>query len=304
MRISPALLFLLAPLAMAHVVSMSTGEIKVDGPTAVYELRMPMYEVAHVRNPESTLLQHIRFDNGHQTRSQCHQEGDTYVCIANYEFPALLPDKLDIECDFFQVTVPNHIHLLTATQGANSDQAVFDKSTTAFEIRFHPPSAQEVLLRNLTGGAWRALTSLSGWLLLAGLAVAARSWKDAGAMAAVFLTLEWLAPLAAPFIPVTLSAKFLELALALAVAYLAVELLFIPEGSGRWVAILAGGIVGGLTFAGLPRTYLAGANVVQIAGIAGFCFGLLRLRSSAKRWAAGALLALATGWFALGLVHP
>ena len=32
----------------AHVVSMSTGELRVDGPTATYELRMPMYEVAHV----------------------------------------------------------------------------------------------------------------------------------------------------------------------------------------------------------------------------------------------------------------
>src|ERR1035441_5339316 len=51
------------PLA-AHMVSMSTGELKVDGSRAHYELRIPMYEVAHVREPEHTLLDHIRFKSG------------------------------------------------------------------------------------------------------------------------------------------------------------------------------------------------------------------------------------------------
>jgi hypothetical protein len=295
------LVFLCLPfVAQAHVVSMSTGEIRVDGPTAVYELRMPMYEVTPIRNPEATLLDHIRFAGGHRTKSSCQQEDSMYVCTANYEFPALLPDKLDVECAFFQVTVPNHIHLLTATQGKNEDQAVFDQRPTQAELRFHPPSPGEILLRDGTAGAWRMLTSWAGLLLLFGLAIAARSLKEAAALTGLLFMVEWVAPFVAPLIPVTFSARFLESALALAVAYLAVELLFLPGGSGRWIAVVAAGLVEGLMFAGFPRAYLTGAGVIQVAGIAVFAVGALRL----PRWRRGLaalMLALALARFGAAL---
>jgi hypothetical protein len=42
--------------ATAHMMSMSTGEIRVEGARARYEFRVPLYEVAHVTDPERTLL--------------------------------------------------------------------------------------------------------------------------------------------------------------------------------------------------------------------------------------------------------
>ena len=39
---------LLAAPAFAHVVSMSSGDLSVEGTHARYELRMPLYEIAHV----------------------------------------------------------------------------------------------------------------------------------------------------------------------------------------------------------------------------------------------------------------
>ena len=61
----------------AHMVSMSTGELKVAGNRAHYELFMPMYEVAHVHDPAKTLLQHIRFKGagawGKASNESCHQ---------------------------------------------------------------------------------------------------------------------------------------------------------------------------------------------------------------------------------------
>ncbi len=293
------LFLLFSGLALAHVVSMSTGEIQVDGPTAVYQLRMPMYEVAHVQNPETTLLEHIQFTGGHRTKSSCQQEDSMYVCTANYEFPTLLPDKLEAQVTFFQVTVPNHIHLLTAVQGKNEDQAVFDQRTTSAELRFHPPSPGEVLLRDLTGGAYRLATSWSALLFLLGIAIAARSLKDAALLTLVFLALEWIAPYTAPLIPVTFSAKFLESALALAVAYLAVELLFLHESEGRWFAVLAAGLLEGLALAGFPPTYLAGANLVELFAIAICSLAALKLRR--PRIFAGLLLAAAIVRFAATL---
>jgi len=47
--------------AAAHVMSMSSGDLAVEGARAHYELRMPLYEVAHVEAPERALLEHVRF---------------------------------------------------------------------------------------------------------------------------------------------------------------------------------------------------------------------------------------------------
>jgi hypothetical protein len=41
--------------------SMSTGDITVQGNRAHYELRMPLYEIAHVKVPEAALFTAVRF---------------------------------------------------------------------------------------------------------------------------------------------------------------------------------------------------------------------------------------------------
>src|SRR5437660_755445 len=82
--------FLLATPLSAHVVSISTGDLRVDGPTAEYELRIPMYEVAHVVNPETALIDHIRFNGAHRTSTKCREGDGEYVCIAKYEFSGLI----------------------------------------------------------------------------------------------------------------------------------------------------------------------------------------------------------------------
>lgn len=40
-------------IAQAHVVSIGTGELRMDGPAATFELRIPMYEAAPAPYPES-----------------------------------------------------------------------------------------------------------------------------------------------------------------------------------------------------------------------------------------------------------
>jgi hypothetical protein len=299
----PGLVLLVLPLVLnAHVVSMSTGELRVDGPTAVYELRMPLYEVANIQNPETALLDHIRFGDGHRTKSSCHPDAGMLVCTADYEFPTLVPDKLDMDCTFFQVTVPNHIHLLTAEQGKNQDQIVFDQTISKGEVRFRPPSPAEITLRDLISGSWRLVTSVASLLFLAGIAVAARSFRDASGMLAVLLAAEWLSPTFAAKIPTTFSARFLESAVALALAYLMVEILFLPDGAGRWAAVIAAGAFEGVSFAGFPKNYLAGANLVQVVGVAALTFAALRL-SRWRRPAVAVLMAAALVWFGTRLLH-
>jgi hypothetical protein len=295
--VSAVFLCAAAPTLQAHVVSMSTGEIRMDGPTAVYELRMPMYEVAHVAHPEKELLDHIRFADGHRTRATCHEEDGTYVCRAEYEFPGLHPNALDVECTLYQVTVPNHIHLLTATQGANSDQLVFDRTFTEGEARFHPPSRAEAIAKESAAGAKKAVESAGGLLFLIALALAARSKTEAGTLAAVFIASECAARPLGARIPVAFTARFFEAALALTVAYLAVEILLLPEGRLRWLVVGVLGLCHGLSYAGFPVTYLAGAATVQMVLIALLAAGVLRMPQSWQRPMAGALLAAGVAWF-------
>src|SRR5258708_21929671 len=99
------------------MVSMSTGELKVDGNRAHYELRMPSYEVAHVREPEHTLLEHIRFKSGggwaKLSAHSCAGQQGTYICNADYEIVAP-GDEFLIEWTYPSVNVPTHVHLLRA----------------------------------------------------------------------------------------------------------------------------------------------------------------------------------------------
>src|SRR5207249_9821698 len=93
--------------------------------------------------------------------------------------------RLDVECTFYQITVPNHVHLLRAIQGPNSDQAVFDQSFPRAEVRFRPPSRAEVVLRELAAGIWRAVASPAGLLFLLSLVIAELSAGDALLLIAV-----------------------------------------------------------------------------------------------------------------------
>jgi hypothetical protein len=281
----------------AHVVSISTGELRLDGPTATFELRIPAYEITQLAHPETELLASFRFGDGHLARSNCRQEDSTYVCRGEYEFPTLHPDAIDVQCTLYRVTVPNHVHLLTAIQGANSDQEVFDQRFTEAEVRFRPPSRAEAMAREAFLGATRAVESASGFLFLIGLALAARSGKEAMAFCAAFLIAEFCARGLGPLLPVSLAASFLEALLGLTVAYLAVEILLLPQGQWRWLVVAILGLIHGLSFAGFPAAYLLGALPVQSAIFAILAVAAIRMPLPWKRPAAALLLAAGLAWF-------
>jgi hypothetical protein len=290
-----ALALTIAAPAFAHVVSMSSGELRIDGPLADYELRIPMVEVAQMANP-AAILDHIRFDGGHRTSAKCGEEDGTYVCHASYEFEALVPDRLGVECTFFQVTVPNHVHWLHAVRGANSDQEVFDQAFPRSELRFRPPSRIETFAREFGLGFLRAATNWIGLLFLLGLAIAApRSIAPFGC----FLIGEVTAILIGPRIPWPLAPRFLEAAMALTVAYLAVEILMVAEV--KHLAWIVGflGLFHGLSIAGFPMRYSVGAGALQVAVFLLLAWGARYLSLFWRRGVAWGLVAAGLGGFAV-----
>jgi len=309
------MLFFVAPLS-AHMVSMSTGDLKVDGAHATYELRMPMYEVAHVREPEHTLLDRVRFQSGgvwaKVSGQACRQEQDTYVCTAEYRFPAPI-ETLLAECTLASVTVPNHVHLLRAYRGDKSDQAVFDLSYTQAEIRFRPPTAFETATREISGGFMRAAGGLAPLLFLVSLVLAARSRRELVALTASFLAAEALACVIAPRLALTWSPRFIEAAAALTIAYLAFEIILLSQSGMRWLVVAVLGLFHGTYFAAFltesgyrVATFLTGVVWCELLLIALFAFLLERLvRLSFLRRAvpvaASLLLAVGVAWFFLRL---
>ena len=120
--------------------SMSSGDLAISGARAHYELRMPLYEVAHVPNPARALLEHIRFSGARLVHSECRADParGTYLCAADYEFAAPV-ERVDVECTFAAITVPTHVHLLRASlgekPGGKRDEAMREWHTA---VRMNP----------------------------------------------------------------------------------------------------------------------------------------------------------------------
>lgn len=312
-----ALLVLALP-ARAHVMSMSSGDLTFSGTRAHYELRLPLYEIAHVRDPQDSLFAHIRFSvAGKQAQLAAHScREDTaqgsYLCSADYEFAAPV-DRLDVECTFYAVTVPNHVHLLRVENGGRHDQALFDISFPRATLRFHPPTPFEVAAAQTGAGFMRAAGGLVQVLFLASLVLAARSRRELILLTAMFLTGQVASMLIVPRTGWQPPARFVEAATALTIAYLAVEILVLPRAGMRWLIVGVLGAFHGLYFELFLRTtayravsVLAGAVLAEILLI-----GIFAVLGSflGKRLAmlkpvpvlASAMLVIGMAWFLVRL---
>jgi len=303
-----------APL-WAHVVSMSSSDLIVEGTQARYQLRMPLYEIVHVPQPDRTLLEHVRFAGAELTTHTCVEDRarDLYVCDAGYRF-ARAPEQVEVECTLAAVTVPNHVHMLRAEMDGKHDQAVFDLSFSRATLRFRPPTAAEVATEEAGAGAMRALGGPVQILFLAALALAARSRRELAALAGMFVAGQVAAVVVVPHTAWQPVPRFVEAAAALTVAYLAVEVLLLPKAGSRWMVAGVLGIFHGLylhlflqTAEYRPGWVLVGAALVELGALAVLALAFSRV----ARWAhalrpvqvaATALLLFGMAWFALRLV--
>lgn len=306
-----------APL-LAHMMSMSTGELRVEGARVLYELRMPLYEITHVKQPDTALLQNFHLYDGsteaHLAKHLCEADPaqDVYICRAEYEFPAAVKNP-EVACTFAAVTVPNHVHVLHAERDGLSDQAIFDYSYTRAALRFTPPGRAAMALSQIWAGVLRAAAGLAQLLFLLALVMAARRRQELYALAGAFVAGECGSALVLFYGTWSPAPRFVEAAAALTIAYLAVEILLLPEAGHRWAVAAALGVFHGFYF-GLflresqmhPLPVLAGVVSTELLLLALFAWLLGRLARIAHRLqpvraGAGALLLVGMAWFLLRL---
>ena len=311
-------LAVLACPAYGHVMSMSSGDLTVTGSRAHYELRMPLYELTHIRNPARSIFENIHFSSGlHEAKletSGCRADDSsaTYICEADYEFAAP-PDVIEVRCTYPSITVPNHVHLLRAYLGAKNDQAVFDLTFSRATLRFRPLTPVEIAITQFGGGFVRAWGGLVQILFLAALVLAGRSRKELLALTAMFLAGQAASALLLPHTGWQPAARFVEAAAALTVAYLAVEILLLPDAGWRWVIAAILGAFHGLYFhlfllstGYRPALVLTGAALAEVLATAALAFAFSRIRNLASalrpvQVSACALLAFGMIWFLLRL---
>jgi hypothetical protein len=291
----------------------------VEGSRGHYELRMPQYEVAHIKDPNRSIFENIHFSSGGREANllskNCVSDGTTdgtYSCTADYEFAAP-PDRIEVWCTFHSITVPNHVHLLRAEMGGKQDQAIFDITFSRATLRFRPPTPLEVAVTQTGAGFARAWGGLAQILFLAALVLAGRSWKELCALTGMFLAGQVASALLLGHTGWQPAPRFVEAAAALTVAYLAVEILLLPQAGARWVIAGALGAFHGLYFHLFLQTtsyhagyVLAGAALAEVSAIAvlGLVFSRISRLAQALRpvqVSACALLAFGMIWFVLRL---
>ncbi|MBL8232349.1 MAG: HupE/UreJ family protein [Bryobacterales bacterium] len=310
------LICLLAVPLYAHVVSMSTADLEVKGSQATYTLRMPLYELQHVAGPEKTLFDHLRFVSGGVQGTliskQCREdkEDGAFLCKAEYQWKEPV-DAMEIVCTFHSVTVPNHVHLIRAVKDGKSDQAVFDFSNQKAQIRFRPPTRFEQWITAAGSGIARAFSSAAAVLFLACLALAARNRNELVWITIAFFIGEAISAVVVPLTPWNPAPRFVDAALALTIAYLAVEILSLPAAGQRWIVCGVLGAFHGLSYAiyltatgydALP--VLTGVAISNLAAVAFFAFlfsriarGLAEIAPIASKVAASLLLLTGLFWF-------
>ena len=308
----PAVFALLSALPLsAHMVSMSSGTLRVDGTKLTYEARIPLYEIPNIPRFDKLLFDEVHFKGrggeAHLDKSSCAADKSEgfYRCDATFTL-AQPEDELEAYVGWHRVIAQNHTHVLSAFRGDVSAHAVLQSSTPSGKLRFRPLTFVEQLTEGAWAGAqWLATTPVILLLLIA-IVLASRAWKEFRLLAACFVAGQALPLIASSFVPV-LNPRFLELAAALAVAYLAVEILFLPQAGTRWLVVVVVGLFPGLALSSMVRqTELSGVSVwlgtqLMEAIVAVLCayfwlrFGTGR---SLDRIAGCVLLVLGAGWFA------
>ena len=249
---------LFTPPLFAHAMSMSNGELEVSGNTATFELRMPVYEIVHLEDPQPALLNAVRLfsrgEEGERVSGSCESQAQEgwYVCHSKFEFPEPV-DVLDVECTLAGATVPNHVHVLKAKRGEVTEQAVFDFSFTRSTIDFVPPTAAEVAFSEIWAGLERVMGGPIQILFVLALVLAGRSRKELLWLAVAFILAESISTVVINAKAWEPPPRFVEAAAALTVTYLAVEILVLPQAGYRWMVAAGMGVFHGFYFGSFLR---------------------------------------------------
>ena len=292
----------------AHMVSMSSGTLQVDGTKLVYQARIPLFEIPNMPGFDKLLFAEIHF-SGKQGEARMISSGcvnDTaegfYRCDAVYQL-AQPDEEIESAIGWHKVIAQNHVHVLSAMRGDMMARAVFQASTPTSTLRFRPLTLVEKIAESGIASVHWFLTTPVMMLLAIALVIVSRSRKELGLVTGTFL-IGQLLPVASLSVAARFNPRFLELGAALAVAYLAVEVLFLPKAGNRWLVAGGVGLFPGLALGSLVQQTDLDPTGVWIGAVSVECLlvavgGMAWLRwgnGKVERPGAWLLLASSLAW--------
>lgn len=329
-------LLLLALPAWAHGARTGFSEVMVDGKDVTYVLEVPSYYLLTDLDPMGPPAEYeemrarlgdiarrvqetVHVTNGEATPSMTVEVmGDEkpqglVTVVAHYTFDAPVED-LRIRYELFDPKEANFQNLLKVHY---LDQT--------FEMALTPKRSS---FRQLAGGYWAQIASFvalgiehifTGYdhiAFIIGLLILGGTFRNLLKVVTAFTVAHSITLIAAALGAVTLPGKLVESAIALSIAYIAVENVFLKKLQYRWILAFAFGLIHGFGFSGilaelgLPTkglvesllSFNVGVELGQIV-IVSLLFPLV-LWSSRRaqhvwvvRGVSGVLLALGVMWF-------
>jgi hydrogenase/urease accessory protein HupE len=184
------------------------------------------------------------------------------------------PRGLRAEIDLFRERNP--LHRDTATVLWNDEPArVFVAGPEASTWKIEPAAVRRpsVIVAFVREGARHILSGLDHLAFLLALLLAARSLRSLVATITAFTAAHSLTLALAALDLLRLPSRAVELAIALSIAYVALENLLAPRSSARWIEAFLFGLVHGLGFASFLSQSLV-AEPLRLSALVGFNLGV------------------------------
>ncbi|MFO0723797.1 MAG: HupE/UreJ family protein [Myxococcota bacterium] len=204
-------------------------------------------------------------------------EGDGIQVDAEYRCPAMPSEAVvEVGLTFLEKVTPGHRHLVRASGGGSSIERIALKAEPSFKIPVSG-SAEAAEDQSLSGlfflGIEHILSGLDHLLFLVGLLLVGGRLRSLLAVITAFTVAHSITLGLALLGVFSLSPSFVEPAIALSVAYVAVENWFVKDASKRWRLTFAFGLLHGFGFAGalgrlsVPRAEVPAALLLFNLGV-------------------------------------
>ena len=279
--------------ALAHAVGVSSGEYRLDGQTVYGDLGMAGRELARLLPAIDTdhdgAISTDELTAGHAAVARAFAGGltvsaDGKVCPGTldrawaleaeggvvFQVRYLCPEvpvHLTLTMPMLDALAPGHRHMARLFRGGKAQVKVLDRAHATWELDAASSTSSGVAMAwsMLKLGIEHILTGADHLVFLLGLILVGGSLRSLIGVVSAFTLAHSITLALAAFSIFAPSPRLVEPAIALSIAYVGVENLFVTDASKRWRITFPFGLIHGFGFAGALREIALPRAQVPIA---------------------------------------
>jgi hydrogenase/urease accessory protein HupE len=291
--------------AFAHAVGVSSGEYRLDGKVLCGDIGMAGRELARwlpaIDTNHDEAIDSDELAAGHETVARALANGltvhaDAKVCPGSLDRAwalegeggvvfqvrytcAEVPVRLTLAMPMLDALAPGHRHLARVFRAGKAQVMVLERAHATWDLDEANAAASEASTAGSLGwsmlklGVEHILTGADHLVFLLGLILVGGSFRSLLGVVSAFTLAHSITLALAALSIFAPSPLFVEPAIALSIAYVGIENLFVKDASRRWRITFPFGLIHGFGFAGalreiaLPRAQLPVALVSFNLGV-------------------------------------